>query len=277
MSNSKTTKSQQCETRVPASGRKLNSAVAQAIAQLQDIAREFDYEHEGWPPHAKMWRAILEISKDYGVAHGFSPNISKTVLAEKTGEILTGRKWDRFVAWYEKNIAPELQKRFLDTGAPPLRPIRVSNSRGGDPAKSCAIVFLMFDENSLKPAESIVGGSNETIKPFNRPPIATEMKLPWSSTNYRPSIEISSGSSDWVKKLWDSVSGKNSSAKSGDGACSSQRRWRFGASMALFSVFLLELCSFLPETSRGMFILFSVVLIIIGIYDMDKGNMGISR
>lgn len=214
---------------LPASGPKLESAIVQAIMQLEKLAARRDFDHEGWPEHAKVWRELLSQSKDRSNRE-VAPNILKGDLAALPRARLNSRSWQGFEKWFDRYVAPELAILASDSGIPALKAVRHSNQKGGRPEHSESIYFLAY------------------------------MDQPAMTTPRFQSREIAA------------------SVEQDDLGCWVQRRWRFGVSMGLLGLFLLGLCTYLPaDGNRPLFVVFSVILAVVGLWDMDGANKGFPR
>ena len=111
---------------LPAAGPKLIQAIDQALAHLNSLAAR-NYEREGWPDHAKLWRELLNQSKE-GSKRGIAPNILKGDLAIPLGLKVDGRRWKLFEKWYERHIEPSLTQLAERSKIPALKANRNSGS-----------------------------------------------------------------------------------------------------------------------------------------------------
>lgn len=240
-SNNRKSKS---EASLPASGPKLDQSIDQAIKQLKTLATRRDFSPNSWPDHAKLWRELLNQSKSRSLNREVSPNLLKGDLASPTGIKLDGRHWQAFRKWFATNVAPELLLLSADSGVPALQAIRRSNSKGGFPEKSESVFYLAFYEGEKNTNDDEVSSQTDETSDL------------WQKfKRYFPKRSCIS-----------------------DNLTAIEQRWRFGLSMALLGIFLLFFCIFLPaDNRRGIFISFSVILFIFGLWDMDASNKGDSR
>lgn len=130
--------------KIPASGPRLTEALTQAQEHLDVLARKNNYDHDGWPDHARLWRSLLEQSKSRMGPDRLAPHILKGDLASPVGVRLSGRYWTFFIKWFERVVVPGLNEQSLQSGIPVLVPVRVSNRNGGYPESSESIYFLAF-------------------------------------------------------------------------------------------------------------------------------------
>lgn len=280
---------------LPASGPKLGEAIDQALRHLNDLAIRRDFDPKSWPQHAKLWRELLKQSKEKGRSgRNIAPNLLKGDLAAPIAVNLTGRHWGRFQKWFERSVAPELISISLHSKVPAVKAVRVANPKGGFPDQSEAMFFLAYFDPA-EDAEAIFLAAEQCGPRFLND--SQEERLGHQSLS---SIEQSSpnASGDAQKcgsigKSGASVTGKSpesfGSARHatcsdvqqdyrGEDAGKVRKRWQFGLSMVLLGFFLLVLCSYFPDDSRRyMFLAFSVIVFVAGIWDMDRGNKGISR
>lgn len=228
---------------LPASGPQLDKAIDQAIEHLNKIAVRRNYQAKNWPNHARLWREMLVQSKNR-LDRLVAPNLSKSDLSIPAAVKLDGRDWQAFSKWFDRNVAPELLQLSSFTRIPALRAVRRSNTKGGFSESSEAIYCLSFF--SLEASENKV-----------------------------------SQQQDNAGKTWQGLLNSNSETRSNTGdhlvgiteSVSTQRQWRFSISMVLLGIFLLIFCMFLPADSRRiMFIIFSITLLIVGLWGMDKAN-----
>lgn len=221
--HSLTVKRAQSTGPLPAAGPKLIQAIDQALAHISSLVAR-DYEREGWPDHAKLWRELLNQSKE-GSKRGIAPNILKGDLATPLGLKVTGRRWQLFLNWFDRHIEPSLTQLAERSKIPALKPIRKSNRKGGFPEASEAIFFLVFRET-----EKIAATTD--IKQV------ASMKYWGKLTLFFSRIRLPGKS-----LIFSSV----------------EDRWRYGLSILLLSIFLLLLCFFFPaDANRWLFIVASV-------------------
>lgn len=228
---------------IPASGPQLNKAIGQAIEHLNKVAVKRNYQENDWPTHARLWKAILTQSKNR-LDRQVAPNLVKSDLAIPALMKLDGRDWKSFGKWFERVIESELLQLSQLSRIPALRVIRHANAKGGYSEKSGAIYYLSFFSASKAIPENASQQPNKLGNAWQK--LTNKKTTPSNAEDHQSSI--SSG-------------------------VSSQRRWRFSVSMVLLGIFLLIFCMFLPADSRRvMFIIFSVVLLIVGLWGMDKAN-----
>ena len=237
--HSLTVKKAQSTGPLPAAGPKLIQAIDQALEHINSLAAR-DYEREGWPDHAKLWRELLNQSKA-GSKRGIAPNILKGDLATPLGIKVTGRSWQLFLNWFDRHIEPSLTQLAERSKIPALKAIRISNPKGGFPDTSEAIFFLFFWE-----AEKIA---------------------PTTDTSQIASVEYR----EKLKRFFSQIGfSRKSSIFS-----SVEERWRYGLSILLLSIFLLLLTLFFPaDANPGLFIMASVAFFLIGILDVDGARKG---
>lgn len=239
---------------LPAFGPKFGPAIAQAALQLEKLAVRRDFNHEGWPENAKLWRELLVQSRDRS-SRDMAPYVLKGDLAAPTAVKLSGRRWQAFLRWFERIIAPELRMLSLESGIPALKAVRQSNPKGGRPEQSEAVYFLAF----VDPQATLTSLPGAKIKAANLKQL--ESSGLWGKLIFR--------------YMGKSVRNEPRSIK-GDVAV--QRRWQFGIATALFGIFLLIFCIFLPvDLRRGMLVGYAVILFIVGAWDMDEANKGNAR
>lgn len=260
---------------LPATGPKLSPAIAQAISQLQDLAARRDFHHEGWPEHAKLWRELLNQSKDRS-SRDVAPNVLKGDLAAPIGIKLDGRHWRGFQTWFERYVAPELLRLSMDSGVPALQAVRRSNRKGGFPGQSESVFFLAFLDH-----EASVGSLPEpqphAAEPTLEDQAAEGGQFASGSSDRQRDVPQHQSSGFWRKMISRFVR-RNVFSESGTIEAALQRRWRFGVSVVLVGTFLLSFCTYLPPDPRqGMFVAYSVILFILGLWDMDRANKGIAR
>jgi len=232
--HSLTVKKAQSTGPLPAAGPKLIQAIDQALEHINSLAAR-DYEREGWPDHAKLWRELLNQSKA-GSKRGIAPNILKGDLATPLGIKVTGRSWQLFLNWFDRHIEPSLTQLAERSKIPALKAIRNSNPKGGYPDTSEAIFFLVYGD-----AEKIA-------------PTTDTRKI--ASVEYR----------DMLTRLFSQIGFSRKSSI----FTSVEERWRYGLSVLLLGIFLLLLTFFFPaNANRWLFIVASVAFFVIGICDVD--------
>lgn len=234
---------------LPASGPKLYLAIDQALKQLNTLATRRDFDHEGWPEHARLWRELLNQSKNRS-SREVSPNLLKGDLASPIGIRLDGRHWHSFKKWFDRHVASELLQLAMDSGVPALQAVRLSNRKGGFPDQAESIFYLVFFESEENLPTLIFPQSKESHSLWQK------LKFYFSNPN--------------------SVSERLSRAS--EDVAAVDRRWKFGISTVLFGIFLLIFCTFLPmDLRRGILIGYAIILAIIGFWDMDEANRGNTR
>jgi len=234
-----TVKTAQSTEPLPAAGPRLIQAIDQALAHINSLAAR-DYEREGWPDHAKLWRELLNQSKE-GSKRGIAPNILKGDLASPLGFKVTGRRWQLFLNWYNRHIEPSLTQLAERSKIPVLKAIRKSDPKGGFPETSESIYYLIFVD-----AEKIV-------------PTTDTRQI--ASVGYREKLMR------FISQI--EFRGKSSIFSS------VEERWRYGLSILLLSIFLLLLTFTFPiDANRWLFIVASVVFFLIGIFDLDGARKG---
>ena len=129
----------------PAVSPKLKACVETSIARLQAWARA---NGQNWDaltdPDALLLQALLKKSKG-DIKRGIAPIFPRGEFNGLSGEGLTGRRWEKFLRWYCREIETELVKVCTERAEPMIYPGRSSARSGGHPDKSQAIYFLSFD------------------------------------------------------------------------------------------------------------------------------------
>lgn len=159
MASAETSEKQQS----PAVSPKLKACVEASIARLQGWARA---NGQNWDaltdPDALLLQALLTKTKS-DIKRGITPIFPRGEFKGLLGEGLTGRRWEKFLRWYGREIEAELAKVCTERAEPMIYPGRSSARSGGHPDKSQAIYFLSFDrpiqlaerrESETKPPET---------------------------------------------------------------------------------------------------------------------------
>lgn len=151
----------------PAVSPKLKACVESSIARLQRWARA---NGQNWDaltdPDALLLQALLTKTKG-DVKRGTAPVFPRGEFNGLSGEGLTGRRWEKFLRWYGREIESELAKVCTERAEPMIYPGRSSARNGGHPDKSQAIYFVSFD----RPIQ--LAGRRESE---NEPPGAAEQE-----------------------------------------------------------------------------------------------------
>lgn len=252
---------------LPASGPKFIAALDQALNQIegnQEVLRHAKLKH------MSLWKEILLQSKERGT-NGVAPNLLKGDIAARIAVRLTGRKWDSFEKWFDQAIAPELQSLAEKSKVPAIRPVRITDRKGGYPDQSEAILYVAYVEK--------IGTTADGSAAIESPSQQIDAKK-----SLAVSEELTVCNSDDAQKTADIAAAQTHKPLSDNHTPHSKNdekansRWRFGLSMLLMGTFLAVVAEkMIPESHRSMFIGFSVVLAILGLWDMDRANKGISR
>lgn len=129
----------------PAVSPKLKACVETSIARLQGWARA---NGQNWDaltdPDALLLQALLTKTKG-DIKRGIAPIFHRGEFKGLLGEGLTGRRWEKFLRWYGREIEAELAKVCAGRAEPMIYPGRSSVRNGGHPDKSQAIYFVSFD------------------------------------------------------------------------------------------------------------------------------------
>lgn len=251
---------------LPAAGPKLEAAIGQALSHLEtttvspDRGRSLEY--------LKLWKEIL-LQSHKRCEIGVAPNLLKGDLASTTAINLTGRYWISFEKWFQRNIGPELQLISGKSGIPALEAVRIADRRGGYPDQSEAIVFLTFLEGPVR--QSSFGGSQKTLSSSEQQSNTGEAALAQAELK---ELDVYAGAASLVEQSTPNAT--NEFLSPGNDKIGS--RWRFGLSMVLLGMFLLAFSVYLlPEEDRSIFSIFSIVLFVAGLWDMDRANRGFER
>lgn len=149
----------------PAVSPKLKACVETSIARLQAWARA---NGQNWDaltsPDALLLQALLTKTKG-DLKRGIAPVFPRGEFNGLSGEGLTGRRWEKFLRWFGREIESELAKVCTERAEPMIYPGRSSARSGGHPDKSQAIYFVSFD----RPIQ--LAGRRELE---NEPPVAAE-------------------------------------------------------------------------------------------------------
>ena len=133
------------EQQSPAVSPKLKAGVETSIAGLQAWARA---NGQNWDaltdPDALLLQSLLTKSKG-DMKRGIAPIYPRGEFNRLSGEGLTGRRWEKFLRWYGREIEAELAKVCTERAEPMIYPGRASARAGGHPDKAQAIYFLSFD------------------------------------------------------------------------------------------------------------------------------------
>jgi hypothetical protein len=149
----------------PAVSPKLKACVETSIARLQGWARANGQNWEALTdPDALLLQALLTKTKG-DIRRGIAPIFPRGEFKGLSGEGLTGRRWEKFLRWYGREIEAELAKVCTERAEPMIYPGRSSVRNGGHPDKSQAIYFVSFD----RPTQ--LAGRRESE---NEPPGAAE-------------------------------------------------------------------------------------------------------
>jgi hypothetical protein len=135
----------QGKQQLPAAHPNLRAYVDTANACLKAWARANRQDWEGLTNrHALLLQALLEKSKPEG-KRGAVQIIPLQELKNLFADELTGRKWEEFLGWYEREIEYSLKKTCAERKEEVLYPGRSSSGNGGRGEKGKAIYFLSFD------------------------------------------------------------------------------------------------------------------------------------
>ncbi len=149
----------------PAVSPKSKACVEISVARLQAWARA---NGQNWDaltdPDALLLQALLKKSKG-DIKRGIAPIFPRGEFKGLSGEGLTGRRWEKFLRWYGREIESDLARVSTERGEPMIYPGRSSARSGGHPDKSQAIYFLSFD----RPIQLALRRESE-----NEPPAADE-------------------------------------------------------------------------------------------------------
>lgn len=167
------------EQQSPAVSPKLKACVETCIARLQAWARASGQNWDALTdPDALLLQALLTKSK-VDIKRGTAPIYPRAEFNRLSGEGLTGRRWEKFLRWYGREIESGLVKVCTERAEPMIYPGRSSARSGGHPDKSQAIYFLSFD----RPIQ--LAGRRESE---NEPPGADE-RAPNPSASEPPSAD----------------------------------------------------------------------------------------
>lgn len=134
---------------LPAVAPKLKACVDTAIACLQVWSRANGQNWEALTNRdALLYQSLLTRSRS-DIKRGISPIYPRSEFKGLLGEELTGRRWEKLLRWFSREIEPTLAKTCLERAEPMLYPGRASAPGGGHPDKSQAIYFLTFDRPSF--------------------------------------------------------------------------------------------------------------------------------
>lgn len=278
---------------LPASGPKLLAALDQALSHLENRAGAFKISH---PEHLTLWKEILLQSKEHS-SNFVAPNLLKGDIAARIAIRLTGRQWASFEKWFEQKIAPELRSLATQSRIPAIRPVRLSDRKGGYPEQSEAILYVAYFEKSYLPDVGAKIDDHPLAKNAPKTSAAPEEFTNCQEVNLQLTTAITSGSSEKPSDLGHrpsemhqaeleeaensdihELSPSNNHMPHPKNEAKINSRWRFGLSMLLMGTFLAVVAEkMIPESHRSMFIGFSVVLAIMGLWDMDRANKGFSR
>lgn len=261
---------------IPAAGEMLEPAIRQALAHLDHFARRQGFFGGDWPDHPRLLRELLIQSQDQA-AQGISPQIAKGDLAAPARIKLDTHYWKRFETWFNRRIQTDLREQARISGIPALRAIRQTDPKGGHPSRSEARIFLSFDDENLSNIDlGFIKDQELTDKS------ASQNNIPPARTD-----EIQTPANDLAPvpccyplfrtRIWRLLADLMKESAEINNPAGTKKRWQFGLSMVLLGGFLLVFCNFLPQDSRSMFICFSVILFIVGLWDMDRANQGFSR
>ena len=252
---------------LPASGSKLIAALDQALNQIEGSE---EASRRANPIHLSLWKEILLQSKKLSTK-GVAPNLLKGDVASSIAVRLTGRQWSSFEKWFNQTIAPELQLLAAKSKVPAIRPVRIADRKGGYPDQSEAILYIAYVEK--------IGAIADSSAAIESPSQQIDAKK-----SLAVSEELTVCNSDDAQKTADIAAAQRHKPLSDNHTPHSKNdekansRWRFGLSMLLMGTFLAVVAEkMIPESHRSMFIGFSVVLAILGLWDMDRANKGISR
>lgn len=164
----------------PAVSPKLKACVETSIARLQGWARA---NGQNWDtltdPDALLLQALLTKTKGE-IKRGIAPIFPRGEFKGLLGEGLTGRRWEKFLRWYGREIEAELVKVCTERAEPMIYPGRSSLRNGGHPDKSQAIYFVSFD----RPIQLAGRPKSES-----EPPVAAEQAAS-SPASVPPSVDV---------------------------------------------------------------------------------------
>ena len=159
----------------PAVSPKLKAYVDTAIACLQIWARANGQNWDALTDHdALLLQAFLTKSRS-DIKRSTAPIFPRNEFKGLSGEGLTGRRWDKFLRWYGREIETQLTRVCTERVEPVLYPGRSSARGGGHPDKSQAIYFLSFDRPSqLAKPRALEGAASRTAAPVANQPEVDE-------------------------------------------------------------------------------------------------------
>lgn len=269
---------------MPAAGPKLRESIDQALVQLSNLAVHRDYgrTRDSWPAPAKIWGELLEQTKRRMIGD-IAPNLLKGDISCPIGINVTGRQWKSFERWYDRHVRPELIKSAGESGIRAIRAVRVSDRKGGRPESSEAVYFLAYiaDDRCLD-ADTVESSAKSPAANVNEK-LRTECFADDASRSIAVAGSERNSAASPVSGVPDESVGatllRNDNSNSGSSPkFSATIRWRFGLSMVLLGIFTLALCGFLPSDSRRLlFVGCSTILLVVGLWDMDRGNKGVPR
>lgn len=260
----------------PAAGEMLEPALGQALAQLDQFAKKQGFFGGEWPDHPRLLRELL-IQSQHQAKQGISPQIPKGDLAAPARIKLDTHYWKRFETWFNRRIQTSLREQARISGIPAVRAIRQTSPKGGHPSRSEARIFLSFDTGNFSNADS--GFIKETQVTDegafqSSDPLARTEELQVSENDPAEAPRCYAPFQGKVRWLMAKLVKENIEINV---PTATKKRWQFGLSMVLLGGFLLVFSNFLPQESRSMFISFSIILFIAGLWDMDRANQGFSR
>lgn len=261
---------------LPAAGEMLEPAIAQALAHLDQFAKKQGFWGGDWPDHPRLLRELLIQSRDQAT-QGVSPQIAKGDLAAPARIKLDTHYWARFETWFNRRIQTDLREHARISGIPALRAIRQTSPKGGHPSRSEARIFLSFDSEDLSNVD--LGFIKDTQSTDES---ASQSNIPQARTD-----DVQSSANDLAQvpcrnllfqtRIWRLLTNPLKESAEINNPAGIKKRWQFGLSMVLLGGFLLMFCNFLPQDSRTMFISYSVIVFIVGLWDMNRANQGFSR
>ena len=175
------------EQQSPAVSPKLKAGVETSIAGLQAWARA---NGQNWDaltdPDALLLQSLLTKSKG-DMKRGIAPIYPRGEFNRLSGEGLTGRRWEKFLRWYGREIEAELAKVCTERAEPMIYPGRASARAGGHPDKAQAIYFLSFDRSvqlvkRSEPENSPTEAAGKAVSP----PASEPPHAPASADGARP-------------------------------------------------------------------------------------------
>lgn len=167
---------------IPAAGPKLEPAIKLALTRLQSWCKAEGFDWDGIQDEdGRLWKELLTQSAD-NLRNETTPCIRRGDLSSPVGVILDGRRWNKFLKWFDREVRLDLTKECQQANLPMLYCGRLSDMRGGRPESSEALYFLSYMDHQAK-----TGAVSEY--PDGQESRRAETHESAGSTKYNPAFE----------------------------------------------------------------------------------------